>query len=367
MARKKPKTPEERKLILNDVIPLYFREANSYTKKITILNKLLLDLSFNAVDNDKPSQAFLNCYCSERAGIGSITVTTRGDLYHKFSLSLTQNKSPELDTLFNEKCEYYQILKEENNAVIFLYEKEKINYSDVITGYIDLLLISQDYLAFSKWIIFLCCFTLDETNETYHYLNYISILLGKYLSGSTFHLNQSGNTLSISDDVLINCNFVGRQKEFEDIQIALSRYNKLFLYGMGGIGKSEFVREFAYRNKDIYTIHIFHYKSNLRNMIINAAIPSLNFITRNTDDQGNPESDKIFFERKLQYIKSKFDSKTLFIIDNFDTEYDIDLESILKGRYALIFTTRNNFEHLGIPTYHMTELNDSDQKTLDLF
>ena len=58
------------------------------------------------------------------------------------------------------------------------------------------------------------------------------------------------------------------------------------------------------------------------------------------------------------------DEKTLVMIDNFDTQYDPMLETLLSGSYSLIITTRCNWSHLGLPTLHLTGLDEAARKEL---
>ena len=178
--------------------------------------------------------------------------------------------------------------------------------------------------------------------------------------------NVSASVLK-SSSILPNANFVGRTAELSEIGNLMTEYNKLFLQGMGGIGKSELAKTYALKNRDKYNTVIFAtYQTTLQDMLVYDPSFRIDELSRICDNDGKLENDEAYFDRKLQWLKENANERTLLIIDNFDTEYDEHLESFLNGAYAVIMTTRNDFEELGLPVLHLTEM-DAETEQLELF
>lgn len=143
--------------------------------------------------------------------------------------------------------------------------------------------------------------------------------------------------------------FLGRDNVLSEIEYVFRNgENTLFLRGIGGIGKTQIAKQYAKRHKNDYdTIVYITYNESLKNTLIseNAFVlePEM---TRFTMSDGSKESDDVFFKRKLDKIKKISDSKTLIVIDNFDTVSDENLEDFVSGDYHLLITTRNDFSRL---------------------
>jgi len=143
--------------------------------------------------------------------------------------------------------------------------------------------------------------------------------------------------------------FLGRDDVLTEIdQRFKSGENVQFLYGIGGIGKTQIAKQYARRHKNDYdTIVYATYNENLKNTIISETAFALEpEMARFTMSDGSQESDDDFFKRKLDKIKKISDSKTLIVIDNFDTVSDENLEEFVSGDYHVLVTTRNDFSRL---------------------
>lgn len=152
-------------------------------------------------------------------------------------------------------------------------------------------------------------------------------------------------------DISAPCkHFSGRNKELTELHEILSKNNKVFVNGIGGIGKSEFVKAFAreYR-KDFTNILYFYYDTDLKNLI--ADIDFSDDRPEDTDDEK--------FKRHNRYLRSLKDD-TLIVIDNFDTTASDEelLDVVMKYKCKVIFTTRSNFD-CGY-TYSLNEISDID-------
>lgn len=130
--------------------------------------------------------------------------------------------------------------------------------------------------------------------------------------------------------------FCGRDAELEELHTLLGYESKVFVQGVAGIGKSEFVKMYAKRYKKEYTnILYFNYCGNLKQMITDCDF----------DDDSITDSEDILFKKHNRFLRSlKEDS--LIIIDNFNiTASDDELfDVIMKYRCKILFTTRSRFK-----------------------
>ncbi len=174
--------------------------------------------------------------------------------------------------------------------------------------------------------------------------------------------------------------FVGRTCEIEKIHNRLEENDLLFVSGMGGIGKSELVKNFAVQYKDSYDAVIFApYITDLMMLITDDKSVSIANIERFQGEQ--PVE---YYNRKLRKLNELCDERTLFIIDNFDTAEDPQLNDILTLKCKKIITTRNSFADYNYPQieigslamrsdinsifnqYYSKPLDEESQKTVDL-
>lgn len=158
-----------------------------------------------------------------------------------------------------------------------------------------------------------------------------------------------------------------RELLFEKIDHAFrDGYNAVFLQGFGGIGKSEFAKQYAKRRKadGTYSTVVFapidvrRGNVNLQTLICDDTVFSIaNFPKRNEtvrfDNRGSlenrNESMEEYFERKYAKIRELCDRETLIIIDNFDVAHDSEIIRFLEGNYHVIITTRYRFADIDCP------------------
>ena len=146
--------------------------------------------------------------------------------------------------------------------------------------------------------------------------------------------------------------FSGRKKELEALHKMLQARDKIFVYGIGGIGKSEFVKAYISNHKKEYKSILYTtYESNLQTTIADLLFK----------DEVPQETIAARFERHSEYLKL-LKNDSLIIIDNFDILPDEDeyLDELLSYNCNIIFTTRNNFGD----DYDTFELADIDRTTL---
>jgi len=168
-----------------------------------------------------------------------------------------------------------------------------------------------------------------------------------------------------SSVVYPDVNFVGRDNELAEIHAKLSGTpNKIFLVGIGGIGKSEIAKMYVKLHTNDYdTVLWIPFEKNLLSTFTNDNIFPMRGIQRSDYPE---DSDSIYFYRKLNHFKEIANSKTLLIIDNFDVPSDEYLDQICSGEYAIIFTTRNHHISAKIPEINIGELSN-EQNLIDLF
>lgn len=140
--------------------------------------------------------------------------------------------------------------------------------------------------------------------------------------------------------------FCGREDVLEEIHNRFQNSgNVLFLYGIGGIGKTQIAKQYAKMHKNDYdTIIYATYNGSIKDEIMAETPFTIEpAVNRYTLTDGTKESDEAFFNRKLEKIQKLSTERTLIILDNFDVEEDENLPLLMNGRYRLLITTRFDF------------------------
>ncbi len=177
--------------------------------------------------------------------------------------------------------------------------------------------------------------------------------------------NKTVNCQLTSSMVYPDNQFVGRECELNQIHQSLSSTeNKLFLVGMGGIGKSEiakmYCKKYATKNSVILWIP---FSGSLMETIANDFILPIKGFSR----ENFPEADtREYFEQKLRLLKEITDESDLLVVDNFDVSDDPDLVKLCSGRYSVIFTTRSHQEGNSIPEIEISAITD-EKELMEIF
>jgi len=243
------------------------------------------------------------------------------------------------------------VLNEINIAVERLRKNDKIS---ILPFHISNDEISNDakyYIGRMHWIDALTPPMQDRIDELADKIS--------YLLGNTQETKEERKETQIkSSAIFSNINFIGREKEINEIHEQLTQYGRVFLMGMGGIGKTEIAKKYIQMYQNEYkTILLMKYTSNIKDMVIsNKELFISNFSPM--DGEGEDE----YFTRKLEKLKELTDKNTLIVIDNFDTESDEYLEEFLKGEYQVLFTTRNDFEYLGYPVIKVEPFHTKEEQ-----
>lgn len=156
-----------------------------------------------------------------------------------------------------------------------------------------------------------------------------------------------------------NC-FVGRNKDLEELQNILEEKKVVFLSGIGGIGKTELAKRYAYLNQKEYDRIIFISFSNS----VEETICSNDILIQNEAWEEN--STESLFESRMRVMKKDLTGNDLFILDNFDVDKDDNLEYLLECRCKFIITSRNDFRDYNYPQMNIEKIED-EEEVLELF
>ncbi len=131
--------------------------------------------------------------------------------------------------------------------------------------------------------------------------------------------------------------FVGREDEILDIDKILSDNQLVFLSGIGGIGKTEIAKQYAARYHGKYnTVTFAIYEKDIKTLVNDE-------INLNKVERDEKESEDDYFKRKIKILEKTATDDDLIIIDNFDVEFDEELENLFKCPAKFIITTRMDF------------------------
>lgn len=157
-----------------------------------------------------------------------------------------------------------------------------------------------------------------------------------------FDARASGGTSPLLDDIILTTvlpkpiqTFVGREKELEELHDLLDEHHTLFVQGVAGIGKSEFMKQYIKLHRKSYTNILFlDYSGSLYEMIAD-----LDFV-----DDTDGLTDKERFRKHFRFLKS-LKEDTLLVVDNFDTTASKEclLSQFCDLKCKVIYTTRNLF------------------------
>ena len=146
--------------------------------------------------------------------------------------------------------------------------------------------------------------------------------------------------------------FVGRQDDLEEINEILAKNQLVFLSGIGGIGKTELAKQYAYRHRAQYDTVVFAvYEKNIESLVRDEI--GINQISREED-----ETERDYFKRKIEVLKQAATPKDLIIIDNFDVDADEDLETLFACPCKFIITTRKDFRDYNYEQINVDRIKD---------
>lgn len=169
-------------------------------------------------------------------------------------------------------------------------------------------------------------------------LENLSDLEGVYLCGN-FVYHSSG--------------FVGRRPILLELQEGFEKTNVIFLHGIGGIGKTEIAKRFAFeKRKDFNRILFIPFVHTIKETVCGDEFRIHNF------DRGCEETEDNYFVRKINMLKDLVREEDFIILDNFDIEMDDDLEILLGLECKFLITTREDFSDFGYKQIEVKEIED---------
>ena len=148
----------------------------------------------------------------------------------------------------------------------------------------------------------------------------------------------------------ISPNFVGREREMKALSQLLDEQHTVFVFGVGGIGKSTIVRNYIHRKKGEYDVIVYlEFDGDIKSTF--ASDMQLQISTMRRLDG---ESITQYFERKLsQFKRICAQKKVLFVVDNYNALISRELSAICECGYDTIIVSRrqppiNSFASLEI-------------------
>lgn len=134
--------------------------------------------------------------------------------------------------------------------------------------------------------------------------------------------------------------FYGREQELKELDSFLlnPNYNCLFISGMGGIGKSTFIKEYLTRYREKFdTVLYVYYKDSIEETISNDMNIEINTLRQDEENKTNIR----YFDKKVQKIRELVrGTSAVLVIDNFTGEMDDDLIALLSTGLRIILLTR---------------------------
>ncbi len=156
--------------------------------------------------------------------------------------------------------------------------------------------------------------------------------------------------------------FLGREEELREMgEIFDSGQQILFLSGMGGIGKTELAKRYAFENAGKYRKSVF--VPFAESLLETFCRDDLRIHGVEREEGENSES---YFERKLSVLKTVVSPDDLIILDNFDVDHDDHLERILECPCKFLVTSREDFRDYAYQQIDVESLGDIEE-LLQLF
>lgn len=113
-----------------------------------------------------------------------------------------------------------------------------------------------------------------------------------------------------------------RKNQQEEIRAYLSNHKPVVVHGGGGVGKSEFVQDFAHSYCSEFDFYYLTYSESLQHTLLKLPLdPPVETTRANDDGQKVRLTEKEIYLRVLECIRS-YGPETVLIIDNLDEEDD---------------------------------------------
>lgn len=150
--------------------------------------------------------------------------------------------------------------------------------------------------------------------------------------------------------------FIGRDAELREIDTQLLQGGSLFVCGVGGIGKTELVKQFIYRyrNRFRHVLYTICADDLIQTIADDRMIQIRNFILQ------PDESPKAYYERKMRKLSELLTADDLLVLDNLSTVEDEKLHEVLSLSCTALATTRMHAGEFGLPEYEVIPLREKE-------
>lgn len=137
----------------------------------------------------------------------------------------------------------------------------------------------------------------------------------------------------MTSDPIPYSHYVSRNNEDEVMEM-LKKNKRVFLHGVGGIGKTTFAKKIYQLSKNVYD-HLawIEFKGNWKASLLNSIFTSSFYFEKDIS-----ENDK--YNKVVECLTNLQDKNILIVIDNFNTLEIGDLNEILRLPVSLLITTR---------------------------
>lgn len=160
--------------------------------------------------------------------------------------------------------------------------------------------------------------------------------------------------------------FVYREAELKQISERLRQESFVILEGLGGIGKTELAKKYAYQYQDDYDVIQFVAFRDSLESTIGLSLQFHQFDADMTAEYelkyGKDSLRYLFLDKMKRLKKHKYDGdRILIIIDNYNRIADNDFQEFISGGYKVIFTSRvihKDYQKNVIPVTSMQSKND---------
>ena len=154
--------------------------------------------------------------------------------------------------------------------------------------------------------------------------------------------------------------FYGRKREMDELDKLLADpdCNCLFVTGMGGIGKSTFIREYLISRRGKFdTVLYVHYKDSIEATISDDRNIEINTIKQEEEVRTGTR----YFDKKLQKIRELVRGTfSVLVIDNFSGGADDDLRALLSTELKVILLSRKAFSYQNSREMKLSAISDMD-------
>lgn len=154
-----------------------------------------------------------------------------------------------------------------------------------------------------------------------------------------------------------NCDFVGRTWERAETKRQLCQYNKLLLYGIGGVGKTALAKAIYFDVQKQYA-HVawVDFENNLKDSLLRC----ISFFEYKLPVTASEEEK---YNKLIQFF-TNVEKNAFLVIDNFRTEITEDISELMRLPCDILITSRGKID--GISSFHLERPKEDECKKLFL-